>query len=72
MTAGTITNVVHQGDVVELLVRDGAEMQIVRVQWNAPTCSIAPGDQLWWLGEQVFWSSRDRTIVDRPLWRMVV
>lgn len=70
MTGGIITTIVHQGDVVELLVRDAGEMQIVRVQWNAPTCSISPGDQLWWRAEQVFWSSRDRTIVDRALWRV--
>lgn len=70
MTTGTITNVVHQGDVIELLVRDGERMEVLHVQWHAPTCAIKPGDQLWWRGEQVFWSSRDRTIVNRPLWRV--
>ncbi len=51
MTGGIITTIVHQGDTVELLVRDGEQRAIVTVQWPAPTCSIKPGDQLRWRAE---------------------
>lgn len=54
-------------DVVRIwcLDRNGDERAVYAKRYV--DCKVEPGDSVWWQGGKVFWTPKDRSVIDVPL-----
>lgn len=70
------------GKVIEVRIVDGKmRLRVAGIRGDEPKelavfvkpyadCKVEPGDDVWWQGRTVYWTPKDRSVIDVPLPRI--